>query len=186
MPLVKFVLKSLAGGAIAQWGPSVVVGAIGGATAVIEGVPFPLAFFLFLFLFGLVLTILSTVSGRRGHAREVANPRSASDRDEVADGTGHMDAGSRRIIGKVLVAERIRLGWDSYIDCTFRDCTFVWNGIRSWSFQGCRLEGTIRLEAPNGPVAGTIDLLKFFGFLRPDFASEWKHLPDEHFKQDAP
>lgn len=112
-------------------------------------------------------------------------PRSAADRQEVTDAGGHGMPRARRVVGQEFNHERIVLDGTVYVECTFADCTFVWDGLRPWEFMACRLAGTTRLEAPSGPVAGTIDLLNYFGFLREDFAQDWKHLPAEHFEPSA-
>jgi hypothetical protein len=65
-----------------------------------------------------------------------------------------------------------------YIDCTFQNCQFVYNGGQS-SMSNCIRTGGGGIVTTNPAVYTTIDLLKFAGIIPPDDSTIWHDIPRE-------
>ena len=81
-------------------------------------------------------------------------------------------------IGHHFRNERVPIDNRLYMDCTFENVTFVWDGGEG-SMDNVHFQGTKRLEILNPERAVTVDVLKLLGFLTPEFAESWTHTPTE-------
>lgn len=83
-------------------------------------------------------------------------------------------------IGRQFQGDTIRFDGQVFDQCEFTDCVFRWDG-GPFSVVNCRFSGINRIETRSKQVVDAIDFLKALGFLTPDFAKDWKHLPPEYF-----
>jgi len=79
----------------------------------------------------------------------------------------------REVVGETFQNTAIVLDGHNYVDCVFRDVTMKWNGGLC-AFLRLKIHGVARLETDNPTVANTIDILKQLGWLRQDFADDWR------------
>ncbi len=79
-----------------------------------------------------------------------------------------------QIEGKTFTDERIELDGQHFKDCTFVRCVFVWNTGPFWMSGECKFIEHRQLVLVNPIAAETVDVLKVFNFLDPDFAAAWR------------
>jgi hypothetical protein len=99
--------------------------------------------------------------------RELKNPS--------ANGIFNHDA-LVHIIGQQFQNTTVILDGYFYDDCAFDYVTFKWEG-GNFRVSGAHNTGFIRLRTDNHIVVTTIDLLREFNLLKPDFANSWQHIP---------
>lgn len=82
----------------------------------------------------------------------------------------------RQIIGKHFKNEVVPVDGYWFINCTFENVTFEYNG-GSAKMDNPNPKGTFALKTTNGTVNGSVCLLKMLGQLGTDLASQWEGCP---------
>lgn len=80
---------------------------------------------------------------------------------------------TEEFVGRTFENETVLLDGRRFIDCTFRNCTFAWNGGQ-WEVRHWRREGRYRWVTAWVPAIETVNHLKALALLGdPEFASSW-------------
>jgi|HubBroStandDraft_6_1064221.scaffolds.fasta_scaffold690412_2 hypothetical protein len=99
---------------------------------------------------------------------------------DVAARTGWLNPGLQAVYDKTYTNQVVDIDGHDFNRCIFDNVTIRYNG-GAYVFRQSRFNG-VRFETPNTTIANSIGLLKTLGFLEPNFAESWKHLPPEYFK----
>jgi|HubBroStandDraft_6_1064221.scaffolds.fasta_scaffold341169_2 hypothetical protein len=77
------------------------------------------------------------------------------------DSTGHFVV----VRDRVFINEKVVVDGKDFIDCTFRQVTFVYNGTAYFSMSHSNIIRPIQVETSSDPVTGTIIFLRAIGYL---------------------
>jgi hypothetical protein len=77
-----------------------------------------------------------------------------------------------QVLAETFDGAEIILDGHAYSDCTFIDCTFVWDGGH-YAVSKCRLFGRRNVRLNHQTAADTVDLLKMLGLFNDEFAQSW-------------
>jgi len=74
----------------------------------------------------------------------------------------------KQIINQTFENQEVVLDGFSYIDCTFHNVTFVYNGTTPIQFNNNKVDGIVRYRTDSQPVSGAIAWMKGFNLMKSD------------------
>ena len=95
--------------------------------------------------------------------------------------SGHVEADADRR-GYVHKNTRIKLDGRHYINATFENVTFEWNGMPGGITGASTLQGYNRVETKSPVVSSAWELLNIMQMTTEEFRKSWQRLPDSYFK----
>lgn len=103
--------------------------------------------------------------------RRAVNPPSIQVGPSSATGTTGVPL--QQLIGKHFENQEVRLDGKWFINCTFENVTIEYNGGPMRVDNPTR-KGTFAFKTNSVPVSGSVEVLRMFGVLTPEFVEKWQ------------